>query len=148
MKKFSFSLERVLNYKEQVEQNVRNEHAQAVRKVRDKDQQIEELEHQFDSDKCGLEEMKAGTVSAARMLEYSSYLEVLIHSKTAEKGNLKKLKIEEEEKRSRVIEAKKEASSIQMLKDKKKREYDAEVAKAEEKEIEEFVSNRSLAAKN
>ena len=47
-----------------------------------------------------------------------------------------------------MIEAKKEASSIQMLKDKKKREYDAEVAKAEEKEIEEFVSNRSLAAKN
>lgn len=148
MKKFSFSLERVLNYKEQVEQNVRNEHAQAVRKVRDKEQQIEELEHQFDSDKCGLEEMKVGTVSAARMQEYSSYLEVLIHRITAEKGNLKKLKIEEEEKRSRVIEAKKEASSIQMLKDKKKREYDAEVAKAEEKEIEEFVSNRSLAAKN
>ena len=31
MKKFSFSLERVLNYKEQVEQSLRNEHGQAVR---------------------------------------------------------------------------------------------------------------------
>ena len=49
MKKFSFTLERVLDYKEQVEQNLRNEHGQAVREVKEQEQKIGELETGFRS---------------------------------------------------------------------------------------------------
>lgn len=147
MKKFTFSLERVLNYKEQVEQSLRSEHGQAVRKVKEKEAQIEELETGFARYTSDLEEVKAQEVSAARLRAYEGYLGTLIGRIAMEKKNLLVLEKEEERKREQVIEAKKETSSIQKLKEKKQKEYAAQSAKLEEREIEEFVSNRSMEQK-
>ena len=57
-----------------------------------------------------------------------------------------RLKAEEEKKRVEVIAAKTEASSIDRLKDKRKKEYNAAERKAEEIFVEEFVANTSSAA--
>lgn len=147
MKKFSFSLERVLNYKEQVEQSLRNEHGQAVKKVRDKEEQISGLEDEFVQyrDKAGLDETRQ--ISVARLRGRSDYMNVLIGRIRNEKMALGELKKQEEQKREEVIHAKQETSSIQMLKEKKRQEYDAAEEKARELEIEEFVSNRMISAK-
>ncbi len=147
MKKFSFSLERVLNYKEQVEQSLRNEHGQAVKKVRDKEEQISGLEDEFVRfrDRTGLDEPRQ--ISAARLRGRSDYMNVLIGRISNEKKALGELRKQEEQKREAVIHAKQETSSIQMLKDRKRQEYDAAEAKARELEIEEFVSNRMISAK-
>ena len=147
MKKFTFSLERVLNYKEQIEQSLRSEHGQAVRKVKEKEAQIEELETGFARYTTDLEEVKSQEVSAARLRAYEGYLGTLIGRIVLEKKNLIVLQKEEERKREQVIEAKKETSSIQKLKEKKEKEYAAQSAKVQEREIEEFVSNRSMKQK-
>lgn len=147
MKKFTFSLERVLNYKEQVEQSLRSEHGQAVRKVKEKEAQIQELETGFVKYTTDLEEAKAQEISAARLRTYEGYLGTLIGRITQEKKNLLILQKEEERKREQVIEAKKETSSIQKLKEKKQREYAVQSMKEEERGIEEFVSNRSIEQK-
>ena len=65
MKKFSSTLERVLDYKEQVEQNLRNEHGQAVREVKEQEQKIGELETGFRSFKERVDEIKFSEVSSA-----------------------------------------------------------------------------------
>lgn len=147
MKKFSFSLERVLTYKEQVEQSLRNEHGQAVKKVRDKEEEISCLEDEFVQfrESAGSDEIRQ--VSAARLRGRSDYMNLLIGRIGREKKALGELKKEEEQKREAVIHAKQETQSIQMLRDKKKQEYDAAEAKARELEIEEFVSNRMISAK-
>ncbi len=147
MKKFAFTLERVLDYKEQVEQNLRNEHGQAVRKVKEQEQKIGEMEVGFQAFREQIEDVKKTEISSARLLGYSGYMSVLISRIASEKEELLKRQMEEERRRELVIEAKKETSSIQMLKDKKRREYDALAAKEQEKEVEEFVSNRSIAGR-
>ena len=148
MKKFSFSLERVLNYKEQIEQSLRSEHGQAVMKVKKKEEQIQELETMFTECRktWGAKEMSVTTI--AKMRRYTDYLGTLTGKISSEKDTLKKLQKEEELKREQVIEAKKETSSIQKLKEKKKREYDELAAKVQEREVEEFVSNRSVSGKS
>ena len=147
MKKFSFTLERVLDYKEQVEQNLRNEHGQAVRQVKEQEEKIGELETGFRSFKEQVDEIKFSEISSARLQGYPGYLSLLIGKIASEKEELARRQREEERRRELVIEAKKETSSIQMLKDKKRREYDALEAKEHEREVEEFVSNRSIARK-
>ena len=74
-------------------------------------------------------------------------MNVLIGRISNEKKALGELRKQEEQKREAVIHAKQETSSIQMLKDRKRQEYDAAEAKARELEIEEFVSNRMISAK-
>lgn len=147
MKKFSFSLERVLTYKEQVEQSLRNEHGQAVKKVRDKEEEISCLEDEFVQFRESAGSDGIRQVSAARLRGRSDYMNLLIGRIGREKKALGELKKEEEQKREAVIHAKQETQSIQMLRDKKKQEYDAAEAKARELEIEEFVSNRMISAK-
>ena len=147
MKKFSFSLERVLTYKEQVEQSLRNEHGQAVKKVRDKEEEISCLEDEFVQFRESAGPDGIRQVSAARLRGRSDYMNLLIGRIGREKKALGELKKEEEQKREAVIHAKQETQSIQMLRDKKKQEYDAAEAKARELEIEEFVSNRMISAK-
>lgn len=147
MKKFNFSLERVLSYKQQVEDSLRSEHGQAVRKVQDQQSVIDTLEQEFQDArklaKC--EEKKA--VSVVELKGYERYISGIINHIVEEKKELMHLKDVERQKRERVIEAKKETASLQNLKDKKISEYGTIVAKMNELEIEEFVSNRSRSEK-
>lgn len=145
MKKFSFSLERVLDFKEQIETSLRNEHAASVQRVQEKELVIQQMEHRFaDSCKKTEEYMKRG-MEAGAVKQYEEGLHLLEIQIAEEKKLLEELKREEARKREQVIEAKKETSSIQMLKDKKKREYQKVMTKLNERMVEEFVCNRSIA---
>jgi len=141
MKKFSFSLDKVLDYKVQVEDHLRNEHAGAVRAVIRKEEQIENMEEIHSGYVRDLEEVKMHGCRVQELLVYQKYLDTSNRRIQEEKEMLDVLKVAEEKKRNEVIEAKKERTSIDMLKDKKRKEYDFMVAKDEEKFIEEFVSN-------
>lgn len=57
---------------------------------------------------------------------------------------LEDLRQKEAKKRAEVIEAKKDTSSIEKLKEKKHQAYKAAEAKSEELRVEEFVSSRSI----
>ena len=60
---------------------------------------------------------------------------------------LARLREQEEIKRKEVVEAKKETSSIDKLKERKRFEYDKEVLKQDERLIEEFVTTRDAMAR-
>lgn len=55
--------------------------------------------------------------------------------------------MEEEKKRAKVVEAKKESSSLDKLKEKQFEEYNKQVQKENEQMIEEFVSTQSAFAR-
>ena len=67
------------------------------------------------------------------------------HDMTQEQ--LARLREQEEIKRKEVVEAKKETSSIDKLKERKRFEYDKEVLKQDERLIEEFVTTRDAMAR-
>lgn len=141
MKKFSFSLDKVLDYKTQIEDNLRTEHASAVRAVTQKEEEIEAMEAQHSYFVEGLENVKQNGCRINELMVYQEYLGGDSKRIKAQKEMLKILHQQEEEKRNQVIEAKKERTSIDMLKEKKLREHNFAVQKAEEQFIEEFVAN-------
>jgi len=148
MKKFYFPLDTVLNYKDQVLDNLKNEHAQILYSVTQQEILIESLTEQRRAacDKIK-EDTKAG-LTINTMREYEKYITHLQQRIVAEQVILKKLKRKEEQKRAQVVEARKETASIEKLKEKKLLLYNKEVQRSEELFIEEFVSNTMSVHRN
>lgn len=142
MKKFKFSLETVLNYKEQNENNLRAEHAAALQQVAKQEKIIEEIRQKQKQTADELNEKRSGGFNVLQIQTFEKYLNYL-------KGELKKelqvldiLKKKEEERRAALIAARTETKSISKLKEKRLTEYKKAEAKQEELDIEEFISRK------
>ncbi|MFT4005471.1 MAG: flagellar export protein FliJ [Lacrimispora sp.] len=141
MKKFSFPLDTVLNYKDQVLDNLKNEHAQILAKVAQQEKWINTLADQRSSACIRFQEEIRNGIAINVMREYESYITYMQQKILAEQGILQRLKRREEQKRAEVVEARKETASIEKLKEKKLVQYNKDVLRSEELFIEEFVSN-------
>lgn len=141
MKKFSFPLHTVLNYKQQVLDNLRNEQAQIISDIFKAEKRIEDLQNQNRSCAQELREKQMKGMTIREMGTYANYLSNLHAREKLEKEALSRLEERKEEKRKEVVAAKTETSSIELLKEKKFAQYEYEVQRSEEQFIEEFVSN-------
>ena len=146
MKKFFFPLDTVLSYKEQVLDGLKAEHAKILAKVRECERAIEELEQLHYECTDEFRKNKMNGIKISEIHTYENYLESLGLKIRQKQEQLKRLMIKEEAK-NEVVEAKKETSSIDKLKEKKRQEYDKVVQKEEEQFIEEFVATQSAMAK-
>lgn len=86
-------------------------------------------------------------IAISKMKTYEGYLESLGVRILRKQEHLADLKEDEIKKRTRMIEAKKEFTSIQKLKEKKQEEYRKQEQKENETLIEEFVSSRTAVSK-
>lgn len=147
MKKFFFSLDTVLSYKQQVLDSLKAEHARILMKVRECEDVIEKLEAEHR--RCVLEfrECRLNGMKISDIHTYENYLDSLGVKIRKKYEELAKLREKEEAKRSEVVEAKKETSSIDKLKEKKFKEYEKAVQKEEEQFIEEFVATKRAMAR-
>lgn len=144
MKQFKYRLETVLDYKTQVLDNLKSEHAVIIQSVNQKQEEIRGLHRELTGIESEFDRTKeAGTtIQNYRLFDMCiGRMEEIIDE---EKERLKVLRKKEEEKKQEVITAKVDTSKFERLKDKKYKEYQKEVAKADETFIEEFVSNTSL----
>lgn len=140
MKKFKFSLEKLLDYKEQILQKEKNDLArlrqqrqEAVEERLRTVDRTKEFNGRFVADSS--QGMKLSDITLAKsyinsLLEYTRQLEKMI--------SIYDRQIEEQ--LQVVIEATREVSAIQHLKEKQLEEYRYQVQKADELMIEEFVS--------
>lgn len=140
MKKFKFSLDNVLSYKQQILDSLLAEHGAILAQVRAKE---DELAQRWTDYRNYNEEFRQKaeyglSIIDARMYESTQRaMERAIQQATAQ---LEELKKKEEAKRTEVVEAKKESTSIEKLKDKKLALYHKEEAKSEERFIDDFVN--------
>ncbi|MDK2968854.1 flagellar export protein FliJ [Lacrimispora sp.] len=141
MKKFNFPLDTVLNYKDQVLENLKTEHAQILAGIAQQEKRIEELMEKSRLAAVRYREDTLCGVTVNIMREYERYITFVQQRIVSEQGVLLKMKKKEEQKRTEVIEAKKEKASIDKLKEKKMDQYNKDMLKSEELFIEEFVSN-------
>jgi len=141
MKKFYFPLHTVLNYKQQVLDNLRNEQAQIISDIVKAEKRIDSLVDQDRSWSGELQEKRLEGMSVLEMSVYENYLGNLRARERLEREALARLEEKKEEKRKEVVAAKTETSSIEHLKEKKLAQYEYQVQKSEEQFIEEFVSN-------
>lgn len=147
MKKFFFSLDTVLSYKQQVLDSLKAEHARILMKVRECEDAIEKLESEHRQCVLEFRECRMNGMKISDIHTYENYLEALGIKIRKKYEELARLKEKEEAKRNEVVEAKKETSSIDKLKEKKFKEYEKAVQKEEEQFIEEFVATKRAMAR-
>lgn len=147
MKKFFFPLDTVLRYKEQVLDSLKAEHARILAKIRECENAIDELEHEHRQCSMEFQQNKMNGMKINEIHTYENYLDSLRLKIVRKRALLARLREQEEAKRNEVVEAKKETSSIDKLKERKHFEYEKEVQKQEEHFIEEFVTTRDAMAR-
>ena len=148
MKKFRFSLETVLHYREQMLDAVKAEHANALLKVRTQEDVIENLVNQFDDINNQYRERKMTGRTIADAMGFDIMLRAQERKIEYEKNILVKLKHDEEEKRERVRQAKTDKATIEKIKETKYDQYKKAIQKSEEQFIDEFVSTKRVMAAN
>lgn len=140
MKKFSFQLESVMNFKNQRLESKKAEHAGMIAMVNIQNEKIDGLLNKFKRVNHDFNEKKKAGIAIIEAMEYSGFLYKLEMEVQKEKRHLEELKRKEEEKRAEVVAVKIETSTLEKLKEKKLAIYQKEAQKKEELYIEEFVS--------
>lgn len=140
MKKFKFSLDTVLSYKQQVLGVLQGEHAEAVGRVRAQEAVLESLWQEYRDCNEEYRRRAAEGLPITEALMYQSALRASELEIQTETRRLQELEAEAEKRREAMVEAKKETSSIEKLREKKLDAYHKAEAKSEELFIEEFVS--------
>ena len=147
MKKFRFSLETVLEYKNQALDALRAEHGAILAQVRAQEKVIEDLEEEYRQADSDFTRRKLEGINILDAMSYEQYLRSLERKLQEEYRRLDRLQRREEEKRAQVVEARKETATIEKLKEHKLEDYRKAEQKDEEQRIEEFVSTtRAMAA--
>ena len=148
MKKFKFSLDTVLSYKQQVLEALQGEHALALAAVREQEALLENLWGQYRDYNAEYRRRAEEGLPLTEALMYQNGLRAAEQEIQRETQHLEELRAEEEKRREKVIEAKKDTSSIEKLREKKLDAYYKAEAKSEEAFIEEFVSTMRVNAAN
>ena len=141
MKKFKFALDTVLSYKQQVLGALQGEHAEAVARVRAQEALLERLWQEYRDCDGEYHQRAAEGLAITDALMYQSALRAAELEIQRETRHLEELEAEAEKRREAMVEAKKETSSIEKLKEKKLDAYHKAEAKSEELFIEEFISS-------
>ena len=147
MKKFRFSLESVLDYKQQALDSLKREYGAIVAQVKAQEDYLAGLESDYremDAEFCQRKLEGIAVLDAMRYEQYLRAMERQIQQAILRLEDLRRL---EEAKRAEVVSAKQDTSAIEKLKDKKLDSYNKAVQKSEEAMIDEFVSTtRAMAA--
>ena len=144
MKKFKFSLETVLDYKDQMLNSLRNEHGIILAAIREQEDVLDRIwdrYREYNEEFC---ERKRTGMTAMDAVMYQSALRAQELEIQRETEKLEQLRTEEEKKRNEVVEAKKETASLEKLRERKLDHYNKEIQKAEEQRIEEFVVTQRI----
>lgn len=144
MKKFQFSLETVLEYKQQVLESLQAEHGEILARIRRQEERIGQLEADYRALSGEFNQRKAEGITVLEAIKYEQYLRSSERQIEEAYEHLRSLQKEEEKKRNEVVEAKKETSTIEKLKEKKLEAYNKAVLKSEEAVIEEFVTTKRI----
>lgn len=146
MKRFQFQLEPVLNFKQQGLDALMAELSAIQASVvaqENKRSAAYQLLADYDAESV---RKNAEGMSVIEAMERQSCQQVLAKRARHEDAELERLRREAERKREEIAEARKETHSLERLKEARKNEFNAELAKAEEKELDDLTAARRSAA--
>lgn len=144
MKKFQFSLSKVLDYKDQVLEKEKNHLANLHAKKARIDQCIDDFQVEFEAVNQRFTKETAQGISVIQIKTFEFQLQSI-------RLQIKQLKNEQnalaqsiEKQIQVVIEASQEVTGLDKLEEKQRMEYNIEQAKGNEAQIAEFVSSRLI----
>ena len=145
MKKFTFSLSAVKEYKDKLLDNLKTEQAVILSAIAKQEKLIAEMEATERFINSELNEKNSKGITPHELINYKRYLRAMQNDIEIEYKRLEKLRAAAEEKRIEIMEMKKETTSLEKLEEKKLLEYNIMERKEHELFIEEFVSNQKYA---
>lgn len=144
MKKFSFTLQKVLEIKEQILENLKIELSSLNNDLRNINESINKLKLYFSETDNEFVDKSSISISVGELAYYkmlmSGILKQIENKEEARLIVLRKI----EAKRQEIISMNMEISSLEKLKEKELEKYNKAFARSEEIFIEEFVSNKSM----
>lgn len=146
MKRFEFSLNKLMGYKKQVLDREKNNLAHLRRQQQQYIDEKNALEEKLRRSNREFIEKSAAGMTIMQVTTFKGYHSSL-HSQIKElEASIEKMEERVQRQLGVVVEATKEVSSLEKLEDKQLEEYNFQAAKAEERFIEEYVNNASYRA--
>lgn len=147
MKKFQFSLETVLDYRQQILDALKVEHGILLAKLNQQEEVLKSVEHRYALTNEEFRDKKSAGLTIAGIRSYQTGLHVLEQEIKRETEKLEVLRQLEVEKRAQLVESKIDAASLELLREKKLQTYHQELQKKEEHFIDELViTTRTLSS--
>ena len=146
MKKFQFSLESVLGYKQQVLESLQNEHAILIQKMRQQEERLRQMEESYRAWNEEFRQAEMEGITVAEVMGYESGLRFWEKEIAQQRQTVLQCQQEVEQKRRQVVAARQETASLEKLREKKQEEYRKAVQKGEELFIEEVVAAQKAMA--
>lgn len=140
MKRFQYELETVLEYKNQMLDDLKLEHARIVNRVNRKQDEIRRLHEEMTAYEASFEQTKQQGTSIESYRLFGMCIDKMEKTIDEENDRLEELKKKEAAKKEEVVEAKIDTSKFEKLKEKRWQNYQKAEQKAEEAFVEEFVT--------
>ncbi len=143
MKKFQYNLQSVLEYKQRILDDLKEQYALRMKFVEEKKLEIQNLRAKADALTVEFDEVKKTGAAIEKFLMYSSMIDNLDKQVEIEKEALKILQANADKKKDEVVAANIDVNKFVKLKEKKQMLYKAQEQKDQEAFIDEFVSNQA-----
>lgn len=144
MKRFRFQLDTVLEYKQQVLDSRLVEHAAVLQQLAHQEEVYRGALGRRESYEDEYRQKKAEGLSIVDILQFEDCLAALLRQERLELERLRRLELQEEEKRQRVVESRTETATLEKLKSIKRQEYDKALAKEEERFIDDLTAAKRV----
>ncbi len=141
MKKFRFSLDKVLEYKRQVLGLMKSELSRLQLKLRETAKKIEDINREFEANSKSLTAKMRNGMPSHTIAVYKDYLGRLNRRAISLVEERKKIANAMAAKQKEIVKMNSDISGLERLRDKQLGEYHAEEIKEQELFIEEFVSH-------
>lgn len=142
MAKFRYRMQNILNVKEKLENQARNDFAVAVAKVNEEEEKLCQLNDRLAEYEAQLKILYADVLDVLKIKEAQDAIEVLKYHVQLQKVALSVANQQLDVARSKLTVAIQERKTHEKLKEKEFDEFRAEEAAKESKEIDELVSFR------
>ncbi|MGN1034736.1 MAG: flagellar export protein FliJ, partial [Oscillospiraceae bacterium] len=140
MKKFNFSLQKVLDYRKQLLEVERNKLKLINAKILDIKQKRTELNREYETQNSQFEKDAKNGLQAMEYQTRQDYLTSLLEKDSKLLSLLKKIEKQQKEQTKVVIRSNQNALILERLRDKKIEEYNKDMLKDVEKMIDEFIN--------
>ncbi len=146
MAAFSFRLQKVLNYKQQVEDQKKQELFHLLKIFYEEEKVLHRLNELLLQTLSEFETKQEGDLDIQELLFYSAYIARVNREIEAQREKLVKLAHKIEKKRGEVIEASKERKILEQLREKKYKEFQRTEGRREQKFLDEIGNNAYVRA--
>jgi flagellar FliJ protein len=124
MKKFSFKLQKLLDFRETKEKEVKNELSKVLMKQNIERNKQQELQQGIDKEKIVLKaRMVEGKAAVNEVMMFEKYIDMSLKAIDVAGRKIQEIEPEFQEVRSRLIEATREKKIVEKLKEKRHDEY-------------------------